>query len=96
MIANLPVLKTFVAVMDHGSVVGAARALGYSSAAVSRQMSWLQRRLGVRLFVPEGRSIKPTAEALEFVERCREIVDELRRFEAYASGFASGRVVSPR
>lgn len=60
MIANLTVLTTFVAVMDERSVVAAARARGYSAAAVSKRMGWLQRRLGVRLFVPNGRSIRPT------------------------------------
>lgn len=89
MIANLNVLKTFVAVMDCGSVVSAARDRGYSAAAVSRQMGWLQRRLGVRLFVPDGRSIKPTPEAFEFLERCRGLVDEVSRFESFASGFAA-------
>ncbi|MFB8388082.1 LysR family transcriptional regulator [Microbacterium sp. NPDC055910] len=89
MIADLSVMKTFVSVVDQGSVVGAAKALGYSPAAVSRQMGWLQRRLGVRLFVPVGRSIEPTAPALEFVQRCREVVEEVRRFESYARDFAS-------
>lgn len=94
MIANLTVLKTFVAVMDCGSVVSAAKLRGYSAAAVSRQMGWLQKRLGVRLFVPDGRSIKPTPEAYEFLDRCRGLVEEVRRFESYASGFGADPIAS--
>ena len=94
MIANLPVLKTFVAVLDEGSVVAAARARGYSPAAVSRQMAWLQRRLGVRLFVPEGRSIRPTPAALDFAAQCRDLLTEVGHFEAFARRFRDQRVRS--
>ena len=88
------VLKTFVAVVDCGSIVGAARARGYSPAAVSRQMGWLQRRLGVTFFEPEGRSIRATEAALEYAARAREFVDEVYRFERYSSTF--GRTLPSR
>lgn len=96
MITNVSVLQTFVAVIDSGSVIGAARERGYSAAAVSRQIGWLQRRLGVQLFVPEGRSIRPTPDAIVFVERCRDLVDEVRRFERYADRFAESAVAAQR
>jgi len=89
MIANLTVLRTFVAVVECGSVVASARALGYSASAVSRQMAWLQRRLGVTLFRPDGRSIRPTDEALKFLQPCRTLIEEVRRFETYAASFPS-------
>ena len=84
---TVDVLKTFVAVIDCGTVVGAARVRGYSPAAVSRQMGWLQRRLGVRFFEPHGRSIRATDAALEYVVRAREFVDEVNRFERYSTTF---------
>lgn len=90
---TVDVLKTFVAVIDCGSVVGAARVRGYSPAAVSRQMGWLQRRLGVKFFEPHGRSIKATDAALEYAARAREFVDEVHRFERYSNAF--GRAVRP-
>lgn len=85
-------LKTFVAVIDCGSIVGAARTTGYSAAAVSRQMSGLQRRLGVTFFEPHGRGIRATPAAIEYAARAREIVDEVNRFERYSNMF--GRLVS--
>jgi DNA-binding transcriptional LysR family regulator len=89
-VITVDVLKTFVAVIDCGTVVGAARLRGYSPAAVSRQMGWLQRRLGVRFFEPHGRSIRATDAALEYVVRAREFVDEVQRFERYSSAFGHG------
>lgn len=86
------VLKTFVAVIDCGSIVGAARTTGYSAAAVSRQMSGLQRRVGVTFFEPHGRTIRATPAAVEYAARAREIVDEVNRFERYSNMF--GRLVS--
>lgn len=94
MISNPNILKTFVSVMECGSVVGAARERGYSPAAVSRHIAWLQKRLGVELFVPDGRSIRPTAAAVAFVDRARDIVDELQRFEEFSDQFAT--TVDPR
>ncbi|WP_170285647.1 LysR family transcriptional regulator [Microbacterium rhizomatis] len=88
---DLGVLKTFLAVIDSGSVVAAARERGYSPAAVSRQIGWLQRRMGVRFFEPDGRSIRPTSDALEFAVRARELVDEVNRFERYSSRFGAAR-----
>jgi DNA-binding transcriptional LysR family regulator len=92
---DLRVLKTFLAVIDSGSVVAAAREQGYSPAAVSRQIAWLQRRLAVRFFEPEGRSIRPTADALEFASRARELVHEADRFEQYSSRFSRARAGHP-
>jgi len=89
MMTNVNVLKTFVAVIDSGSVAAAAHGRGYSPAAVSRQIGWLQRRLGVRLFVPDGRSIRPTQEALEFADRARALVVQVSGFERYSEAFAS-------
>ncbi|WP_439590932.1 LysR family transcriptional regulator [Microbacterium sp.] len=88
---ELRVLKTFIAVIDSGSVVAAARERGYSPAAVSRQIAWLQRRLEVRFFEPDGRSIRPTPDALEFASRARELVDEVDRFERYSNRFSESR-----
>ena len=42
-------MQTFCAVVDAGSFVGAAEALGLSKAATSRYVGELETRLGVRL-----------------------------------------------
>nr|WP_243847298.1 LysR family transcriptional regulator [Microbacterium ulmi] len=77
-------MQTFVAVVEHGSVIGASRACGYSPAAVSRQMSSLSLSLGVTLFVPQGRSIRPSEKALLLAARARVLLQEAESFDAYA------------
>lgn len=88
MSTDLHALRSFVAVVECGSVVGAARRSGYSAAAVSRQLGRLQRRLGVKLFVPAGRGIRATDEALQLAQEARRLFVEVRRFERAAGALA--------
>ena len=80
---HLTILRTFIAVIDHGSIIGASRDCGYSPAAVSRQMSALQARLGVRLFEPDGRGIRPRPIAEELAVGARRLLDECDQFDEY-------------
>jgi DNA-binding transcriptional LysR family regulator len=88
-VPNLNALRSFVAVIDTGSVAAAARTCGYSAAAVSRQLASLRDRYGVVLFRPSGRSITPTPKALELAVWARMLVAEADRFERYSRQFAS-------
>lgn len=81
--ASLRLLKTLVAVFDTGSVRAAARERAYSPTAVSRQMSELQRQLGVALFVPNGRGIRPTPHAAQLVDKVRAVIAEADKLDAY-------------
>lgn len=78
------ILQTFIAVLDGGSIVAASRACGYTPAAVSRQMSSLQKRLGVRLFEPDGRGIRPTPIAVELAIGARRLLEQNTEFAAFA------------
>jgi DNA-binding transcriptional LysR family regulator len=49
-------LKTFVAVVRHGTFAAAGQQVGLSQSAVSAQMRVLEQGLGVRLFDRSGRS----------------------------------------
>jgi DNA-binding transcriptional LysR family regulator len=69
-VASLEVFRT---VCRHGSITSAARALGYTQSAISRQIAALESETGVRLFdrmprgvalTDEGRCLLPHAEAL--------------------------------
>lgn len=79
---DLEILRTFIAVVDQGSVVGASRICGFTPSAVSRQMSGFQRRLGVTLFEPDGRGIRPTPIAYDISARARLLLEESVSFEA--------------
>ena len=60
---DLRQVEIFVAVIEHGSLTGAARALGITQPAVSAALSRLERTVGFTLFRREGRNVVPTSEA---------------------------------
>lgn len=68
----------FVAAYEEGSVSGGARRMGIPRATLSRQLSRLEARLGVRLVHRDTRRFDPTEAGLELYERARRIVDESR------------------
>lgn len=78
-------MRTFGAVVDAGSFVGAAEALGLSKAAVSRYVSDLESRLGVRLLHRTTRRLSLTEEGQVFHARCRDLLAALEEAEAEAS-----------
>lgn len=70
------------AVVEAGSFVGAGQALGLTQPAVSRAVSKLEERVGVRLFRRTARSISLTEEGREFYE---SIAPHLRAIEEATS-----------
>lgn len=86
-------MRVFAAVVDAGSFVAAADALGMSKAAVSRYVSELEQRLDVRLMHRTTRRLSLTQEGEVFLARCREILAGIEESEAEIStrkGTASG------
>ncbi len=85
-------MQAFTAVVDAGSFVGAAEAMGLSKAAVSRQIADLESRLAVRLLHRTTRKLSLTDEGAVFYARCRELLGELAEAEAELSA-RSGQAV---
>lgn len=81
-------MRVFVAVVDAGSFVRAANALDLSKTAVSRLVSDLEARLGVRLLHRTTRKLSLTSEGELFLERCRQLVDGVAEAEAELSTHA--------
>jgi DNA-binding transcriptional LysR family regulator len=75
-------MRVFAAVVDAGSFVGAADVLNVSKAAVSRTVSELEGRLGVRLLHRTTRRLSLTADGDVFVARCRELLAGVEEAEA--------------
>src|SRR5438105_5698357 len=71
-------LRTFVAVVEVGTVSKAALRLRISQSALSRQISDLERELRVRLFDRVGRRLVPTAIVEELLEDCRGVLGQVR------------------
>ena len=75
-------MRVFAAVVEAGGFTTAAARLGMSKAAVSRHVSELEERLGVRLLHRTTRRLSSTAEGELFHARCRELLDRLDEAEA--------------
>jgi DNA-binding transcriptional LysR family regulator len=83
-------LESFVAVVEEGSVAGAARRLKLTAGAVAQRIRKLEQDLGTRLVIRAGRAVRPTDVGAAVLGRVRDVLrdaDELRRTLA---GHASG------
>jgi DNA-binding transcriptional LysR family regulator len=74
---RMPAIVSFVQTVDRGSFAAAARFLGISAAAVSKNVASLESALGVRLLNRTTRSLHLTTEGEAFVERARIAIDAL-------------------
>jgi DNA-binding transcriptional LysR family regulator len=77
----LPGMAVFAEVVEAKSFTGAARRLGMSKAAVSKQISRLEERLGARLLNRTTRKLSLTEVGAAFYERCARIVAEAEEAE---------------
>ena len=82
---QLASIRAFVTVVDAGGFARAGRRLGRSTATVTRQVQDLEARLGVRLLARTTRRVAPTGTGLEYLQRCRRILEELEEADALAS-----------
>jgi Transcriptional regulator len=71
-------LRTFVAVVELGTVSKAALHLHISQSALSRQISDLEQELRVRLFDRVGRRLVLTAIGEDLMEDCRSVLRHVR------------------
>ncbi|OOS26701.1 LysR family transcriptional regulator [Moraxella porci DSM 25326] len=93
---NTTNLATFVAVMQTGSISGAAEKLYITQPAVSKRIKNLEDEFGAVLFDTVGRSIIPTASAHELLPFVRRWLDDYEACKAslqHAKEVASGRLV---
>ena len=74
-------VRSFLAVLDAGSLSAAARRTGTQQPTLSRHIAELEAQLGVALFERTGRGVTPTAAALA-------IAADARAMEAGALGVA--------
>jgi DNA-binding transcriptional LysR family regulator len=88
-------MASFVAVVEAGSFVGAADAIGLSKAAVSRHVGELEQRLGARLLHRTTRRLSLTDDGQLFYARARDMlaaVEEAESEISSRSGEPSGRL----
>ncbi|SAL72542.1 LysR family transcriptional regulator [Caballeronia terrestris] len=85
-------MATFVTVVETGGFASAARKLDVSPSVVSRVVTDLEERLGVRLLTRTTRVVRLTDAGSAYFEDCRRILGEVDDAELSATGTHS----SPR
>lgn len=75
-------MQVFRRVVETGSFVAAADALGLSKSMVSKHVLHLEARLGVRLLHRTTRSLRLTSEGAAYLARCAPLLDDIADAEA--------------
>ena len=84
-------MEIFATAIERGSFSAAARVLGLSPSAVSRAISGIEARFGVRLIVRTTRALAMTAEGEAYYHAARRILSDLTEVEQ-----AIGEQAAPR
>ena len=83
---DLNLLLALDALLDEGSVIGAARRMNLSPPAMSRTLGRIREALGDPVFVQVGRKLMPTPKALALREQVRAALEQATQvFEAGAA-----------
>jgi len=96
---NIPfdwsLVRTFLAVLEQGSLLGAARQLKSSQPTIGRHVAQLESQLGLVLFDRTGRGLVPTEAALRLADAARAMqsgADQLARSVAGSDRSTAGTV----
>ncbi|MDH6592133.1 DNA-binding transcriptional LysR family regulator [Variovorax sp. TBS-050B] len=79
-------IELFCLAAETGGFTSAALAAGVTPAAVSRSISRLEKRLGLRLFVRTTRSVRLTDAGRGYFAQCRQALAQLAEAEREAMG----------
>jgi DNA-binding transcriptional LysR family regulator len=71
-------IDALVALETFGTVTEAATRLRITQSAVTKRIQSLQATVGFRLVEPDGRRLRLTSRAVDFLDRARPLVAELR------------------
>lgn len=92
---TIDAMRVFVAVVERNGFSAAADALDLSTAAVTRQIAALEKRLSARLLNRTTRRVSPTSTGAAYYQRCVQLLAEFDALEASVGAQAlqpSGRL----
>jgi DNA-binding transcriptional LysR family regulator len=72
---RLAAMEAFVRVIETGSFSAAAQQMRFGQPAVSKAVSQLEQRLGVRLVLRSTRGLTPTEAGQSFYEEAKTIIE---------------------
>lgn len=93
--SRLDEIESFVAIVDAGTLTGAARRDGLALSAVSRRLKDLEARMGSTLIHRTTRTLALTDEGQDFYRRCKQILSDLEEAETNlkdSRGRITGRI----
>lgn len=79
-------LESLIAVVETGSIAGAARLQYLTAAAISQRIQALEKDLGCTLLSRSGHAAKPTETCLNLMPRARKLVLEAEALKGDISG----------
>jgi DNA-binding transcriptional LysR family regulator len=79
---ELRTMRTFVAIVELGSFVAAAKALGLTRSAAGKALARLETHLGTRLLHRSTRTLSLTTDGQYFYERCVQILADIDEAES--------------
>ncbi|HEY4371956.1 MAG TPA: LysR substrate-binding domain-containing protein [Burkholderiales bacterium] len=88
--SNFNEISIFAAIVERGSFVSAATALGVPKATVSRKIDELEARLGARLLQRTTRKLSLTEAGQAYYEHCERILAEIGEAERAIGLFTGG------
>lgn len=78
-------LESLLAVVEVGSIAGAARQQGLTAAAVSQRVKVLEAELGCPLLVRSAQSAKPTGECLRMLPAAKALIRDAQRLSVHVA-----------
>jgi len=79
-------VQSFLAVLDHGSLLAASRHLGTTQPTVGRHIEALESQLGLLLFDRTARGLVPTAHAHQIAAHSRVMQQSANQLASVAAG----------
>lgn len=79
-------VRSFLAALDQGSLLGAARVLSSTQPTIGRHIAELEAQLGVLLFERTGRGLLPTPTALQLAAAARAMDSAANELSRSVSG----------
>ncbi|HEY1719811.1 MAG TPA: LysR family transcriptional regulator [Magnetospirillaceae bacterium] len=86
--ADWQLYRSFLAVMQEGSLSGAARKLGLTQPTLGRQIAQLEQALGLPLFSRSPAGLEPTAAATTLIPHAEAMASAAQALARAASGAA--------
>lgn len=84
---NWNLYRSFIAVYEAKNIQHAANILNITRTGVALNIKELSKQLGVQLFIPERRGVKPTNEATELYEQISHVFSTLKFAEQNIGDF---------